>query len=50
MAERPVCETCAGTGQVREGYSGPYSVCVACQGAGRITVVGAFLKNGKKKK
>ncbi len=49
MAERPVCETCAGTGQVREGYSGPYSVCPACQGAGRITVTAALPKKDKKK-
>ena len=49
MAERPVCEACGGTGQIREGTSGPFSVCAACQGAGRITVVGALPKKGKKK-
>ncbi len=49
MAERPVCETCAGAGQIREGTAGPYSVCAPCQGSGRITVVASVVKKGKKK-
>ncbi len=49
MAERPVCEPCGGTGQIREGSSGPFSVCAECQGAGRTPAAVAVVKKGKKK-
>lgn len=41
MTERPVCGACNGYGQTRNHASGPYQVCAACAGTGRVAGGGA---------